>query len=171
MFTRLILTIIGLACGSAAALLFLPVAVIFDPLVQSAASHLPADHWVDILQGLFSEDDPEETVATIMHLIWTIGMLVCVIPVTITALVGGVARSRHFLFYACMTGFLAAAMPWILRASRFADRGGKMSSAEAHLTLILFLTGVVAGTIYWLIAARSVGKSYREGWMSSAPRG
>ena len=109
---------------------------------------------------------------TIVQLIWTIGMLVCVVPVTIAALIGGVARSRSFLFYAGLAGFLAAAMPWILRASRFAERGGQMSSAEGHLTLILFLTGVVAGTIYWLIAARGgQPKPSREGWMSGQPRG
>src|SRR5690242_19039204 len=115
MIARLTLTIVGLACGSAAALLFLPIAVMLDPLVQSAASHMPADHWFEILEGLFSDEDPQETVATLVQLVWTIGMLVCVLPITITALVGGVARSRSFLFYAGLTGLLAAAMPWILR--------------------------------------------------------
>jgi hypothetical protein len=172
MLSRLLLTIVGLACGSAAALLFLPFAVLVDPLVQSTASHLPADHWFEILESLFADDDPQEAVMTIVQLIWTIGMLVCVLPVTITALIGGVARSRSFVFYAGLTGFLAAAMPWILRASRFAERGGQMSSAEGHLTLILFLTGVVAGTIYWLIAARGgQSKPSRDGWMSGQPRG
>lgn len=170
MLARLVLTIIGLACGSAAALLFLPLAVILDPLVQSAASHLPADHWFDILQGLFSDEDPEETLATLVQLLWTIGMLVCVLPITITALIGGVARSRSLIFHAGLAGVLAAAMPWILRASRIAERGGRMSAAEAHLTLILFLTGVVAGAIYWLIAARDDGKPRRGGWMSGQPR-
>jgi hypothetical protein len=172
MFARLILTVVGLACASAAALMFLPFAVLVDPLVQSTASHLPADHWFEILESLFDDGDPQEAVMTIVQLIWTIGMLVCVLPVTIAALIGGVARSRSFLFYAGLTGFLAAAMPWILRASRFAERGGQMSSAEEHLTLILFLTGVVAGTIYWLIAGRGgQPKASREGWLSGQPRG
>ena len=47
MFSRLLLTIVGLACASAAALLFLPFAVLVDPLVQSTASHVPADHWFE----------------------------------------------------------------------------------------------------------------------------
>src|SRR6476660_196151 len=119
MFARLILTIAGLACASAAALLFLPFAVIVDPLVQSVASHVPADHWFEILESLFSEDDPQDAVATLMQLLWTIGMLVCVAPVTIAALIGGVARSRSFVFYAGLSGALAAAMPWILRAGHF----------------------------------------------------
>ena len=145
MFLRLILTIIGLACASAAAMLFLPFAIVVDPLVQSAASHVPADHWFDIFQNLLSENDPEEAVATIVQLLWTIGMLVCVLP----RHHHGPdrrrrARAHSYVFYAGLTGVLAAAAPWILRASRFADRGGQMTSAEAHLTLILFLTGVVA---------------------------
>jgi hypothetical protein len=166
MFARLILTIVGLACASAAALLFLPVAVLVDPLVQNTASHVPVNHWFDILEGLFSDDDPQDAAATFVQLIWSIGMLVCVVPVTITALIGSVARARSYLFYAGLTGALAAAMPWILRASRFADRGSQISSAEGHLTLILFLTGIVAGTIYWLISGRGDDRPSRDGWMS-----
>lgn len=171
MFARLILTLVGLACASAAALMFLPFAVLLDPLVQSTASHLSADHWVDILEGLFADDDPHEAVTTLFQLIWTIGMLVCVVPVTIAALIGGLARSRSFFFYAGLSGFLAAAMPWILRASRFAERGGQISSAEGHLTLILFLTGVIAGGLYWLIAARGQHKTSHQGWMANQPKG
>ena len=171
MFSRLILTIIGLACARAAALLFLPFAIVVDPLVQSAASQAPESHWFEILENLFAEHDPHEAVTTLIELIWTIGMLVCVVPVTISALVGGVARTRSFLFYAGLTGTLAAAMPWVLRASRFADRGGQVSSAESHLTLILFITGVVAGTIYWLIAGRGEGKPARGGWLTGQPKG
>jgi hypothetical protein len=171
MFARLLLTIIGLACASAAALVFLPVAVLFDPQIQGAASHVSSDHWLGLLENLFSDDDPQEAVTTLVQLIWTIGMLVCVIPVTIIALVGGVARSRSWVFYVGLTGVLAAAMPWILRASRFAERGGQMSAAEGHLTLILFMTGAVAGAVYWIVAGRSDGKaSPPSGWMNQ-PRG
>ena len=171
MFARLILTTVGLACASAAALLFLPFAVLVDPLVQSTANPAPADHWFDILERLFWDDDPQEALATFVQLIWTIGMLVCVVPVTIAALIGGLTRTRSFVFFAGLTGILAAAMPWILRASRFADRGGQISAAEGHLTLILFLTGVVAGTIYWVIAGRGERKPPRDGWMSDPPKG
>lgn len=171
MFARLILTTVGLACASAAALLFLPFAVLVDPLVQSTASPAPTDHWFGILERLFWDDDPQEALATFVQLIWTIGMLVCVVPVTIAALVGGLTRTRSFVFFAGLTGTLAAAMPWILRASRFADRGGQISAAEGHLTLILFLTGVVAGTIYWVIAGRGERKPPRDGWMSDQPKG
>ena len=171
MFARLILTTVGLACASAAALLFLPFAVLVDPLVQSTASPAPTDHWFGILERLFWDDDPQEALATFVQLIWTIGMLVCVVPVTIAALIGGLTRTRSFVFFAGLTGILAAAMPWILRASRFADRGGQISAAEGHLTLILFLTGVVAGTIYWVIAGRGERKPPRDGWMSDQPKG
>lgn len=171
MFARLILTIVGLACASAAALIFLPVALFLDPMIQSAVSQAPSEHWIALLESLFSDDDPQEAVTTLMQLLWTIGMLVCVVPVTVTALIGGVAGSRSFILYAGLTGILAAAMPWLLRASRFASRGGEMSAAEGRLTLVLFLTGGVAGAIYWAIAARSQGKPSRAGWLSGQPRG
>lgn len=171
MFARLILTLVGLACGSAAALIFLPVAILVDPLVQNAASHLPADHWIGMFENLFADNDPHEAVLMLFQLIWTVGMLVCVIPVTIAALIGGLVRSRSLAFYAGLSGLLAAAMPWILRAGRFAERGGSMSSAEGHLTLILFLTGVVAGAIFWLIAARGGAERSGKGWMANQPKG
>ena len=104
MFARLILTTVGLACASAAALLFLPFAVLVDPLVQSTASPAPTDHWFGILERLFWDDDPQEALATFVQLIWTIGMLVCVVPVTIAALVGGLTRTRSFVFFAGLTG-------------------------------------------------------------------
>lgn len=167
MFSRLILTFIGLACASAAALVFLPLAVIFDPLVQQVASQVPADHWLDILWDLFSEDNPEDTFGAIFQLIWTVGMLVCILPVTVTALLGASARVRAFAFYAGATGLLAAAIPWILRSSQIGERAFQASSAEAHLTIILFLTGAFAGTIFWLIAARNDDwRHMGKGWMS-----
>ena len=172
MVSRFVLTMIGLACASAAALVFLPLAVIFDPLVQQVASQVPADHWFDILWDLFSEENPEETLSAIFQLLWTVGMLVCILPVTVTALVGMGARARSFAFYAGVTGALAAAIPWILRSSRIGERAFHPSAAEAHLTIILFLTGACAGTVFWLIAARSEGFSLRSGgWLSNQSRG
>ncbi len=170
MVARVLLTFLGLACASAAALVFLPLAIIFDPLVQSAASDLPADHWLDILAGILSQDAPEDSIATLFHLLWTIGMLVCVLPVTIVALVGSISGTRGFVFHAAISGVLAAAMPWVLRSGRIVERGAQMSPAEGHLTLILFLTGVVAGTVYWLIAGRQEASPSGAGWMSSQPR-
>lgn len=170
MFTRLVLTLFGLACASAAALVFLPVAVLLDPLVQQAAGAAPAEHWLDALTRLAPDGDPERALAMLFQLIWTIGMLVCVLPVTLTALLGGVTGARSFAFYAGLAGVLAAAMPWILRAGRVMERGALLSTAEAHLTLILFLTGVVAGAVYWLIAAREPPRR-GPGWMASQPRG
>lgn len=169
MLSRLVLTLIGLACASAVALVFLPVAVIVDPLVQQVAGQMPADHWFDILSSLAQDDFPDETAAALFQLIWLIGMLVCVAPVTIVALIGAVSRSSSFLFHAGLTGLLAAAMPWLLRASRFHDRNAHMSSAEAHLTAILFLTGAIAGTVYWLISARGEQRPAGRGWMSNHP--
>ncbi len=172
MLSRLMLTFIGLACASAAALVFLPLAVIFDPLVQHVASQLPADHWLDILWDLFSDENPDDTFAAILQLTWAVGMLVCILPVTVTALLGAGGRVRTFAFYAGATGGLAAAIPWILRSSRMAERAFQPSSAEAHLTVILFLTGALAGTVFWFIAARDAALTRpAKGWLSDQSKG
>ncbi len=172
MFSRLMLTFIGLACASAAALVFLPLAVIFDPLVQQVASQVPADHWLDILWDLFSDENPDDTFAAVLQLTWAVGVLVCILPVTVTALLGAGGQVRTFAFYAGATGVLAAAIPWILRSSRMAERALQPSSAEAHLTVILFLTGALAGSVFWLIAARDAGlRRPAKGWMSDQSKG
>lgn len=173
MVSRIFLTLIGLACASASALVFLPLAVIFDPLVQHATSHVPADHWFEILANILTEDDADEALATLFHLMWTIGMLVCVVPVTITALIGGVSRAVSLTFHAGLTGLISAAVPWILRTgspAAISPRDTLISQSEAHLTLILFLTGIVAGSVYWLIAARSSQATDKNGWLSAQPK-
>jgi hypothetical protein len=167
MLSRLIITCVGLACASAAGLVFLPLAVIFDPLVQLLTSDTAADHWFEILSGVLTDEDPEEAIEALFQLLWTIGMLVCVLPITIVALIGGIVRTENFAFYAGLTGFIAAAVPWILRGGRLAERSASISAAEAHLTVILFITGVIAGTIYWLIAGRTRSNGTEKGWMAS----
>lgn len=167
MVSRLVLTLIRISCASAAALVFLPLAVIFDPLVQQVASHVPTDHWFDILWDLFSEENPDETIVTVIQLLWTVGVLVCILPITVTALIGTGTRASSFIFYAGVSGALAAAIPWLLRSSRLGERALHPSSAEAHLTVILFLTGAFAGTIFWLVAARSEScRMTGKGWLS-----
>lgn len=163
MFARTFLTLIGLACASAVALIFLPVATLLDPVVQAMAGRVPTEHWFDLLAAILTNQEPDEAVTTLFHLIWTIAMLVCVLPVTIVALVGAVGRAQAFVFYAGATGVLAAAMPWIVRVGRMNERSASITPAEGHIALILFLTGVVAGTVYWLIAGRSAQGPARPG--------
>lgn len=170
MFARAIVTILGLACASAAALVFLPIATLLDPYVQSTVGGFSPEHWLELFAAFLDEGAPEETLSALFHLFWTIAMLVCVLPVTIVALVGAVAQARAYLFYAGVTGVLAAAMPWIVRAGRLDERSASITAAESHVALVLFLTGVVAGTIYWLIAARGAGDTRRsKGWAARQP--
>lgn len=171
MIARTLLTLVGLACASAAALIFLPIATIFDPFVQATAGHIAPEHWFELLASILTDDAPDEAVATFFHLIWTIGMLVCVLPVTVVALVGAVGKAQAYVFYAGTTGVLAAAMPWVVRAGRLTDRSASITAAEGHVALILFLTGVVAGTVYWLIAARGPRVPRGGGWQQHHPRG
>lgn len=171
MFARTFITLLGLACASAAALIFLPLATVLDPFVQAMAGHVPADHWFELLAAILTDAAPDEAMATLFHLIWMIAMLVCVLPVTIVALVGAVGKAQAYVFYAGVTGILAAAMPWIVRAGRMTERSASITPAEGHIALILFLTGVVAGTVYWLIAGRGAQASQRPGWSDAQPRG
>ena len=171
MFARAIITIFGLGFAATAALIFMPLAAVFDPFVQSMVGGLAPENWFEIFGAILMTAAPDETVSTIFHLIWMIAMLICVLPVTLVALLGALGRVRSYVFYAVATGILAAAMPWIVRAGRMAERSASMTPAEGHIALILFLTGVVAGSVYWLIAGRDPRRARNEGWRATQPNG
>lgn len=165
MFARTFVTIFGLACASASALIFLPIAALFDPYLQATVGGVSPEHWMELFAAFLNDDAPEETLTAMFHLVWTIAMLVCILPVTIVALIGAVSQARAYVFYAGATGVLAAAMPWIVRAGRLGERSTSITAAEGHVALVLFLTGVVAGTVYWAIAARGVSSPGNpQGW-------
>ena len=74
-------------------------------------------------------------------------------PLVVVALVGEVARVGAGLWYLIGTGSLAAAMPFILRASL---RTGALApnGTEQRFLLLFFLTGALGGSLYWLVAGR-----------------
>jgi NADH:ubiquinone oxidoreductase subunit 6 (subunit J) len=76
-----------------------------------------------------------------------------VFPPLLIAVISEVLGMRSLVWYAGAVGVLTAAVPWILRG---AARVG--SPLELHVSLVLGLTGAVAGLIYWAIAGREVGR-------------
>jgi hypothetical protein len=88
-------------------------------------------------------------------------------PLVVAALVGELARVRSWLWYACCSGLVAAAVPFALRLGLDTNRAVTQAGAnvasqtEGRFLLLFFLTGVIAGTVYWLIAGRSAGGDLR----------
>jgi hypothetical protein len=73
-----------------------------------------------------------------------------VLPLLLVALVSEVTRAWGLLWMAGAMGVLTAAVPWILRGSP------RMTSpTELHISVVLGLTGAVAGLVYWAVAGRA----------------
>lgn len=81
----------------------------------------------------------------------------CFVPVCLVAVIGEAARLRSILWSAGGTGLLAAAMPSVLRRLARLPETGAVPVHEGRITVLLFLTGVAAGTIYWLVAGARTG--------------
>lgn len=150
----------ALLCAAALAFILLPVAVILDPVLRSAD---PAWLAFGFLAAILQAQDPER-LADSVSFVWTAMTTVCVLPLTIAALTGEAARVRAWLWYAGATGLLAAGMPLAIRASLgrppFRPEADAVTqAAETRLLLLFFLTGVLSGSVYWLIAGRGAGRS------------
>jgi hypothetical protein len=155
---RTLVVIVGLLCAATLAFIVLPLAIILDPQIHSAN---PSWLAFGFLAAILQANDPERLAASVLF-VWTAMMTVCLLPLVIAALVGEVARIRNWIWYAAGTGIIAAGMPFAIRLGlgspvlhRQAD--ATTQATEHRLLLLFFVTGVLSGTFYWLIAGRRAG--------------
>jgi hypothetical protein len=134
-----------------AAALFLPLAALLDPPLRAFGFDAVASAlFDDPLRG----GDPGLGLAALGQAFWAILVAVCAAPLAFAALAGELAGARSLVWYGGASGALAAASPWILRAARGLPRSVHANPLEIRVALLFFLTGALAGAIYWLIAAR-----------------
>ncbi len=145
------------AVGIGAALT--PIAALADPILREFGLNAALAGMFSIFADGGAAADPAAGVETLAALLWATTIAVCVAPLAVVALVGEVAGQRGWLWHAAGCGFLAAAAPWIARATHHvASRGHGLAhdatALEMRVATIFFLVGVVSGTVYWAIAAR-----------------
>jgi hypothetical protein len=155
---RVLIVGVGLLCAATLAFILLPVAIIVDPQIGGGKPD-----WLvaGIVAGILQMGDPERLTASFLF-VWTAMMTVCALPLVITGLTGEVARVRSWLWYAAGTGLVSAALPPAIRMGLGSSALRRETDAatqvlEHRLLLLVFLTGVVSGTLYWLIAGRTAG--------------
>lgn len=91
--------------------------------------------------------------------LWTALVAACFVPVCLIATLGEAAQLRSFAWAAGGTGLVTAVMPSVLRSLTTLSARGPLTGRESRLTVLLFLVGLVAGTIYWLVAGVRTGGS------------
>lgn len=152
---RLILWCVGLVLAIPAGAL----ALLFGVMAEPAARELIALLGLAALDALFAAaaggGDPDLVVASLFAGFWMLSLVLVIGPVTLVSTAGEIVGSRSFAFYGGLTALLTAAIPWLLRAG---PGPGAALAAEGRLTAILFVTGAVAGLVYWAVAGRSAGR-------------
>ena len=160
---RAVAVLVGLLCAGTLAFIVLPLAIILDPQIHSPN---PGFLIFGFLALIFQANDPERLAASVMF-VWTAMLTVCLLPLAFSAIIGELVRLRAWLWYACATGFVAAGLPLMLRVSlslgSAMNRSVETTAIEHRLLLLFFLTGVLSGSLYWLIAGRSTGGTPANG--------
>jgi hypothetical protein len=152
--TRYLLLIpFALLIAIGASSLFLLVASVVDPVMAMLTGNTLLVGFWSFVDEVFSSEDPGPIVAAAFDAVGRIVFTLLVFPPLLVAVLSEVVRARSAVWYGLATGFLTAAIPWILRGS---PRIG--SPGELHVSLVLGLTGAVAGLVYWAIAGRDPGR-------------
>ncbi len=139
----------GFLVASCAGALFLPLAALFDTALRELGFDAAASGF---FAALDDEGDPTAGVAALGFVLWSILIAVCAVPLAVAALIGEIAGARKWVWYVGVSGFLAAASPWIARATRGLAQAHRASPLELRIAALFFLTGAMTGWIYWLIA-------------------
>jgi threonine/homoserine efflux transporter RhtA len=125
---------------------FFLIATIVDPVMAVLTGDTLFVGLWSLVDAVFAADDPGPIVEDAFLAVGRIVFTLLVFPPLMIAIISEVLGMRSLLWHALATGILTAAVPFILRGSaRIA------SPAELHVSVVLGLTGAVAGLVYWAI--------------------
>jgi threonine/homoserine efflux transporter RhtA len=125
---------------------FFLIATIVDPVMAVLTGDTLFVGLWSLMDAVFAAEDPGPIVEGAFLAVGRIVFTLLVLPPLMIAIISEVLGMRSLLWHALATGILTAAVPFILRASaRIA------SPAELHVSVVLGLTGAVAGLVYWAI--------------------
>jgi hypothetical protein len=159
MLKRLILIPFGLAFGMLAAFVTLVLFVALVPELTAAVFGAAQALARGLFDMLAIENAPESALASAEMAAGRAGLLalaMLVAPVCLVALVAELFGWRGWVAQSALGAVLTIALPMALLAPA---RG--LSGAETRIMLALGLVGVVAASVYWLIAGRGAGREPR----------
>jgi hypothetical protein len=154
MIRWLLLIPFALLIAIGASSFFLMMASLVDPVMASLTGETLFVGFWSFVDSVFTAEDPGPIVSEAFLAVGRIVFTLLVLPPLLIAVISEVLGMRSLVWYAGSIGVLTAAVPWILRG---AARVG--SPLELHVSLVLGLTGAVAGLIYWMIAGQGAGRS------------
>lgn len=153
---RLVLWLVGLVLAIPAGAIALALGVINEPAARELIARLGLAAFGAMLRIASEGGNPQPVAEALFLGFWMLSLVLVVAPVTLVSALGEIAGARSFLLYGGVTALLTAAIPWLARGG-VGERAAL--AAEGRLTAILFVTGAVAGLVYWAAAGRSAGSS------------
>jgi hypothetical protein len=153
---RVLLAVFALILAIPAGALALTVGVLLDPTFRETLGELGLVGLFAGLSDLAQGLPPDVAVMAVLLFAQALSLLL-ILPPTLAALFGETLGLRSPFWYGGATGGLTALLPWLARGGPPPAAGSAAAGAEARLAVILLITGVVSGLVYWLIAGRSVG--------------
>jgi hypothetical protein len=150
---RALIVIIGLVLAVAAGTLFLAIGGLAFPSTREVAADLTIGSIFSTVAALAAADSPDRVWSVVAVAFWTLTAALLVLPPVLAALVGEAAGLRSFAWYGGVSGLLTAAIAWWGHASGLAP-----DPTELRLLTLLFVTGAVAGLVYWGAAGRTAGR-------------
>ena len=154
----------GLLCAAAVAVISMPFLAMIDPLVREAILSIFMGR---LLTVFGAPPGPANAAGLLMELMRGSTLAICIVPVALAALIGELRQLRSWIWYACCSALIAAAMPFDLHPWAEAEEGAGAHESNAMMLelrfmLLFFIVGLVAGTIYWLVAGRNAGRTEGE---------
>jgi hypothetical protein len=143
---RLLVVPIGIGLAAIAAFVTGAVGTISSGYGASLAEIVAATG-LSIVAAAAAGADPSQ-IGDFVMLLFLVALGILFVPIALIALIGEVFGLTSWIAYAFGTGGLFAMVP-ILFPGDPATHGW-----PAHATLGFFATGLVAGSVYWLIAGR-----------------
>ena len=147
---RLFVIVIALVLAIAAGALFLAVGGLVVPAAREFAADLGVGPLLYTVLGIAHGDAPDRVWAVVATTFWILATAILVLPPLLTAVIGQAAGLRSFVWYGGVSGLLAAGIAWMGHPA-----GVRPDETETKLFLLLFLTGAVAGLVYWALAGRT----------------
>lgn len=153
---RLLLWIVGLILAIPAGAIALALGVLSEPAARETIARLGLAAFGAMLRIASEGGDPQPVAEALFLGFWMLSIVLVVAPVALVSALGEVVGARGLVYYGGVTALLTAAIPWLARGGV-----GETAAlaAEGRLTAILFVTGAVAGLVYWVAAGRGAGRS------------
>lgn len=150
-FRPALAALFALVIAPAAGLVALAVLVVVDPATRETSYALTA-LVLQLLAEAETDRSAAEEVEAVLAFLYTAIVSIGFVPIVLVAAFGMLARLHSWAFISAATGAVTVLMPLVLRSAFRLPAAATPSTVEMRFALSLFLSGIVAGTVYWFVS-------------------